>query len=84
MQQLWTSVVDFVGTPDSGQVKDALDFIQYHKERGNSVYVHCKAGRTRSTTLVACYLIQVSEVGRVQVGKVTPMTLEMFLHWNFP
>ena len=25
---------------------------------GPSVYVHCKAGRTRSATLVGCYLMQ--------------------------
>ena len=31
------------------------------KENNNStVYIHCKAGRTRSATLVACYLIKVS------------------------
>ena len=25
---------------------------------GSSVYVHCKAGRTRSATLVGCYLME--------------------------
>ena len=29
---------------------------------GDSVYVHCKAGRTRSATVVACYLMKVSKV----------------------
>lgn len=28
--------------------------------RNPTVYVHCKAGRTRSATLVACYLVKVS------------------------
>jgi len=28
-------------------------------EQNGTVYVHCKAGRTRSATLVACYLMMV-------------------------
>ncbi len=29
-----------------------------HVAQGNKVYVHCKAGRGRSTTLLLCYLIK--------------------------
>ena len=36
-------------------------FIMEHSLKRNSVYVHCKAGRTRSATLVACYLMKVSD-----------------------
>ena len=32
--------------------------VQFIDEVGPSVYVHCKAGRTRSATLVGCYLMQ--------------------------
>jgi len=34
------------------------DIADSHNQPG-TVYVHCKAGRTRSATLVACYLITV-------------------------
>lgn len=29
-----------------------------HAQEGSKTYVHCKAGRGRSTTLVLCYLIK--------------------------
>ncbi len=32
--------------------------VRFIDEVGPSVYVHCKAGRTRSATLVGCYLMQ--------------------------
>ena len=51
---------DFVACPTQSDLKRGVDFIMGHKSgnHGNgSVYVHCKAGRTRSATLVACYLI---------------------------
>lgn len=50
-------------TPDifSAPSQDALDrgmqFINSFDGTGKSVYVHCKAGRTRSATLVGCYLM---------------------------
>nr|VZI06813.1 unnamed protein product [Spirometra erinaceieuropaei] len=39
------------------RVDVGIDFIDSCNSRGSSVYVHCKAGRTRSAFLVACYLM---------------------------
>jgi atypical dual specificity phosphatase len=50
---------DFVEAPSVNQIENALSFIdQVHSSTRGTVYVHCKAGRTRSATVVACYLIQ--------------------------
>lgn len=51
-------ILDFLGTPSPTQLDEALSFIENHRKQGHNVYVHCKAGRTRSATLVACYLIK--------------------------
>merc|ERR1711936_1254253 len=44
-----------------GWAKLGVDFLQLSTSdiAGHSVYVHCKAGRTRSATLVGCYLMEV-------------------------
>ena len=34
-----------------------MDFIDKHVEAGGKVYVHCKAGRGRSATVVLCWLM---------------------------
>ncbi|KAG7242739.1 hypothetical protein INR49_020114 [Caranx melampygus] len=36
-----------------------VEFALQHKEQGTSVYIHCKAGRSRSATLAAAYLIRI-------------------------
>jgi len=49
---------DMVAAPSDKQIDEGLAFISDHKQRGGCVYVHCKAGRTRSATIVAAYLMK--------------------------
>ncbi|XP_068540905.1 phosphatidylglycerophosphatase and protein-tyrosine phosphatase 1 [Anas acuta] len=58
VEQLRLSTVDLSGAPSLEQLQRGVEFLLRHRERGNSVYVHCKAGRSRSATMVAAYLIQ--------------------------
>lgn len=48
---------DIFETPSQDKLKAGVEFILSQKD-GESVYVHCKAGRTRSATLVCCYLMK--------------------------
>lgn len=48
---------DIFETPSQDKLRIGVDFIMSRQE-GDSVYVHCKAGRTRSATLVCCYLMK--------------------------
>lgn len=43
--------------PSSADVARALAFMREVIAKGDDVYVHCKAGRGRSATVVMCYLI---------------------------
>ncbi|XP_060117450.1 phosphatidylglycerophosphatase and protein-tyrosine phosphatase 1 isoform X2 [Heteronotia binoei] len=52
------STVDLTGIPSLENLQKGVQFLLKHRECGNSVYVHCKAGRFRSATMVAAYLIQ--------------------------
>lgn len=78
VEQLRLSTVDLTGVPTLENLHRGVEFALKHREQGNSVYVHCKAGRSRSATLVAAYLIKVSLKtwrGRTQ----TPPPLRVFL-----
>jgi len=54
--QLHLPTIDFT-PPTLEDVERGVDFIRRHAEIGRTVYVHCKAGRARSATIVACWLI---------------------------
>lgn len=58
--QLQTQDIFEVPTQDKLQegVKFIMPFVKDSSNPNHSVYVHCKAGRTRSATLVACYLMK--------------------------
>ncbi|XP_067123122.1 phosphatidylglycerophosphatase and protein-tyrosine phosphatase 1 [Centruroides vittatus] len=49
---------DIFETPSQEKLLQGVQFINKFVGTGNSVYIHCKAGRTRSATLVGCYLMQ--------------------------
>ncbi|XP_042295123.1 phosphatidylglycerophosphatase and protein-tyrosine phosphatase 1 [Sceloporus undulatus] len=61
VEQLRLSTVDLTGVPSLENLHKGVEFVLKHRERGNCVYVHCKAGRFRSATMVAAYLIQVHQ-----------------------
>jgi atypical dual specificity phosphatase len=56
IEQLHLPTVDFT-PPKIEDVRKAVDFIHQQIRHGRKVYVHCKAGRGRSATVVLCYLI---------------------------
>lgn len=60
VEQLRLSTVDLTGVPSLENLHRGVEFALQHREQGTGVYVHCKAGRSRSATLAAAYLIRVS------------------------
>jgi len=54
--QLHLPTIDFT-PPSLEDVEKGVEFIRQHAATGSTVYVHCKAGRARSATIVACWLI---------------------------
>jgi len=55
---LQLSTTDIFESPSQEKLRTGVNFIKRFENTGRSVYVHCKAGRTRSATLVGCYLMQ--------------------------
>jgi atypical dual specificity phosphatase len=43
--------------PSLVDISRAVDFIHRNASCGRMTYIHCKAGRGRSTTIVLCYLV---------------------------
>ncbi len=61
IEQLWIPTVDYTH-PEYDDVCRAVEFIEQHSREGNSVYLHCKAGRGRSATVAMCWLIKSRQI----------------------
>lgn len=61
MEQLRIPTLDFT-PPTLDDIHRAVNFMQSQIERGQTVYVHCKAGRGRSATVVLCWLMLTKNV----------------------
>jgi len=57
---LQLSTTDIFQAPNQEKLRNGVEFINDYRDTDKTVYVHCKAGRTRSATLVGCYLMKVN------------------------
>lgn len=56
IEQLRIPTIDFT-PPSLADVEKAVQFMDEQIAQGKKIYVHCKAGRGRSATVVLCWLI---------------------------
>ncbi|KAL5232423.1 hypothetical protein ABZP36_031199 [Zizania latifolia] len=77
---------DYLFAPSVEDICQAVDFIHRNASQGGSTYVHCKAGRGRSTTIVLCYLIKyrnmTPEAALDHVRSVRPRVLLAQSQWQ--
>ena len=57
IEQLWLPTVDF-NPPSLDSVRRGVEFLHEKTSKSQRVYVHCKAGRARSATIVICWLVK--------------------------
>ena len=57
IEQLWLPTVDF-NPPSIEAVRKGVEFLAQKTNNNQRVYVHCKAGRARSATIVICWLVK--------------------------
>ncbi|KAK1642793.1 hypothetical protein QYE76_060598 [Lolium multiflorum] len=58
MDNLVLPTRDYLYAPSPDDLRRAVDFIHRKANGGGLTYVHCKAGRARSATVVMCYLVR--------------------------
>ncbi|MFV1965290.1 MAG: dual specificity protein phosphatase family protein, partial [Pirellulaceae bacterium] len=56
MLQLRLKTIDFA-SPSLADLQQGVAFIEEHAHSNQTVYIHCKAGRGRSATMVLCWLV---------------------------
>ena len=68
IEQLRIPTVDFTH-PELSDVEQAVEFMDRHIAAGETVYVHCKAGRARSATVVMCWMIKNQQQSAEEIQK---------------
>nr|GFC65204.1 putative dual specificity protein phosphatase DSP8 [Tanacetum cinerariifolium] len=70
---------DYLFAPSFVDIDRAVNFIHRNATRGKTTYVHCKAGRGRSTTIVLCYLVEYKNMTPVSALEYA---VQEYKHWR--
>ena len=77
---------DYCFAPSLNDIFRAVDFIHENALSGRTTYVHCKAGRGRSTTIVICYLVHhkmmTPDAAYAYVKSIRPRVLLASSQWQ--
>lgn len=68
IEQLRIPTIDFT-SPSLEDVRKGVAFVTQQVEQGNTVYIHCKAGRGRSATVAICWLMAARNMDPRQAQK---------------
>ena len=69
IEHFWIPTVDYTH-PELDDICRAVDFIDRYAQAGESVYLHCKAGRGRSATVAMCWLIKSQQIDSEQAQQI--------------
>ncbi len=69
IEQFRMPTIDFTH-PSFDDVCRAVDFIDSHVNDGNTVYIHCKAGRARSATVAICWLMKNKQISAAEAQQL--------------
>ncbi|XP_010474839.1 PREDICTED: putative dual specificity protein phosphatase DSP8 [Camelina sativa] len=77
---------DYLFAPSITDICQAVNFIHENASSGKTTYVHCKAGRGRSTTIVLCYLVKyrdmTPECAYEYIRSIRPRVLLASAQWK--
>ncbi|KFK36465.1 protein-tyrosine phosphatase mitochondrial [Arabis alpina] len=86
IDHLVIATTDYCFAPSLEAICQAVDFIHRNALLGKTTYVHCKAGRGRSTTVVICYLVHhknmTPEAAYSYVRSIRPRVLLAATQWK--
>ncbi len=69
IEQQWLRTIDFQ-PPSLQHIHEGVEFIQQKLASDQKVYVHCKAGRGRSATIVLCWLVKYRNMSAAEAQAV--------------